>query len=106
MAETRELSQDTLGDLSTIELDLDDPLVLAIMKAMASKTRLTLLRLLKEKHLDVCGCAKALNQTEANISAQIKILEKVRLISPKYEAGRHGVKKVCEPHLERIIINI
>ena len=105
MAETQELSLKEEGVASTIELDLDDPLVLVIMKALSSETRLKILQILKNR-LDVCQTAKKLNQTEANISAQIKILEKAHLITPKYEAGRHGVKKICEPNVERIIINI
>jgi predicted transcriptional regulator len=56
--------------------------------------------------MDVCEIAKKLNQTEANISAQIKILEKAHLVTPKFEVGRHGVKKICELNADRIIINI
>ncbi|MHA1650552.1 MAG: ArsR/SmtB family transcription factor [Candidatus Helarchaeota archaeon] len=105
MAETKDLTLETTGVSSVIELDIDDPQVLIIMKALASETRLNILRILKKK-LDVCQTAKALNQTEANVSAQIKILEKAHLISPKYEAGRHGVKKICGVSIDRIIINI
>ena len=105
MAETQDLSVKEPRVSSTIELDLDDPQTFLLMKALASETRLEILRHLKLK-LDVCQTARKLNQTEANISAQIKILEKARLIIPHYEAGRHGVRKVCEPNIERIIINI
>ncbi|HUX99917.1 MAG TPA: ArsR family transcriptional regulator [Candidatus Deferrimicrobium sp.] len=105
MAETQELPLKGSRVSSTIELDLEDPMVFIIMKALASKTRLQILTNLKQK-MDVCETAKKMNQTEANISAQIKILEQARLITPRYEAGRHGVKKICEPNLDRIIINI
>jgi predicted transcriptional regulator len=89
----------------TLELDLEDQQTLLIFKALSSKTRWNLLKILALK-LDVCETAKKLNQTEANISAQMKILEKAHLIVPKFEVGRHGVKKVCELNLDRIVINI
>lgn len=89
----------------TLELDLEDPQTLIIFKALASDTRWNLLKTFGKK-LDVCEIAKMLNQTEANISAQMKILEKARLITPKFEVGRHGVKKICELNLDRIVINI
>ncbi len=104
MAETDDLILKTGALSKVIEFDLDDPQVFLLMKALSSETRLKILKILKNK-LDVCQTAKQLGQTEANVSAQIKILEKANLISPKYEAGRHGVKKICEPTVERIIIN-
>ena len=106
MSDTSDLlikKPDVSGDV--VELDLEDPQVFTIMKALSSKTRWTILQTIKHK-LDVCQTAKKLNQTEANISAQIKILEKANLVNPKYEAGRHGVRKFCELNIARLVINI
>jgi len=88
------------------ELIVEDESVAKIAKALASKTRWQILKLLREKKMDVSRIAEVLNQTEANISAQVKILEKAGLIKSKYEPGEHGVRKVCEPAVERIIIKI
>jgi len=88
------------------ELIVEDENVAKIAKALASKTRWQILKLLKEKKMDVSRIAEVLNQTEANISAQVKILEKAGLIKSKYEPGEHGVRKVCEPAIEKIIIKI
>ncbi len=88
------------------ELVVEDENVAKIAKALASKTRWQILKLLKEKKMDVSRIAEVLNQTEANISAQVKILEKAGLIRSKYEPGEHGVRKVCEPAVEKIIIKI
>ena len=105
MVEIQDLAiKESVGS-RTLELDLEDQQTLLICKALASGTRWNLLKILRLK-LDVCETAKKLNQTEANISAQMKILEKARLITPKFEVGRHGVKKVCELNLDRIVINI
>lgn len=105
MADTTDLLLKKQEVSDIVEFDLEDPQVFAIMKALSSKTRWKILQTVKEK-LDVCQTAKKLNQTEANISAQIKILEKANLLNPKYEAGRHGVRKFCELNIARIIVNI
>ncbi|NVM54168.1 MAG: ArsR family transcriptional regulator [Candidatus Helarchaeota archaeon] len=105
MADAQDLLLKESEVSDVIELNLEDPQVFVIMKALSSKTRWNILKILKER-LDVCQTAKKLKQTEANISAQIKILEKANLLNPKYEAGRHGVRKFCELNLSRIIINI
>lgn len=88
-----------------IELEIEDPQVLNIMKALSSRTRWNILKSLKQ-NLDICQTAKTLKQTEANISAQVKILEKANLIVPKYEAGRHGIRKFSQLNVNQIIIKI
>lgn len=88
------------------EFIVEDENVAKIAKALASKTRWQILKLLKDKKMDVSRIAEVLNQTEANISAQVKILEKAGLVKSKYEPGEHGVRKVCEPAVEKIIIKI
>ena len=105
MVEIQDVPVKEPGVSRTLELDLEDPQTLIIFKALASATRWNLLKTFGQK-LDVCETAKKLNQTEANISAQMKILEKARLITPRFEVGRHGVKKICELNLDRIVINI
>ena len=77
-----------------------------IAKALASKTRWNILRLLVTKKMDVSRIAEALKQTEANVSAQVKILEQAGLLDSHYEPGIHGVRKVCEPAVKRIVFII
>ncbi len=78
----------------------------AIAKALKSETRQKILAILRREELDVSRLAKRLNQTEANISAQIQNLQKVGLVSSKYEPGAHGVRKICSVTTDRIIINL
>jgi len=87
------------------ELVVSDSNVARIAKALASETRWKILKLLRIEKMDVSKIAEKLNQTEANISAQIKILEKAALIITNYEPGVHGVKKVCVPAFEKLVIN-
>lgn len=82
----------------------DDDAITKISKALSSETRWKIIKLLREKKLDVSRIADALEQTEANISAQVKILEKAGLILCKYEPGEHGVRKVSEQSCDNLII--
>jgi len=87
------------------ELEIVNGEATKIFKALASKTRRTILSLLKNgEKLDISRIAQHLKQTEANISAQIKILEKAGLILSRYEPGERGVRKICEPACEKLII--
>ena len=76
--------------------------VTKVAKAIASKTRWKILQLLGEKKMDVSRIAESLKQTEANVSAQVKILENAGLLESHYEPGIHGVRKVCEPSITKL----
>ena len=89
------------------ELEIVNGKATEIFKALASETRWKILNLLKNgEKLDISRIAEALKQTEANISAQIKILEKAGLVISRYEPGERGVRKICEPACEKLIIKI
>ncbi|MHA1596145.1 MAG: ArsR/SmtB family transcription factor [Candidatus Asgardarchaeia archaeon] len=88
------------------EVTLNIEQLIPMAKALSSSTRVSILRLLSKENCDVSTIAKKLRQTEANISAQIKILEKVGLVKSYYEPGDHGVRKICTLKVRRIILNI
>ncbi|MHA1377304.1 MAG: ArsR/SmtB family transcription factor [Candidatus Helarchaeota archaeon] len=93
--------------MKSTEIEISNGEVTKVFKALASETRWKILKLLTNgQDLDVSRIAEALKQTEANISAQIKILEKAGLITSHYEPGEHGVRKVCEPACEKLIIKL
>lgn len=83
----------------------DDDIV-KLAKALSSVTRIKILRMLDNDGVDVSQIAEAQDQTGANISAQIKILEKAQLVLSQYQPGKHGVRKVCKPGVKRIIIEL
>lgn len=85
--------------------EVPDEDVPRVAKALSSSTRWRIISILRDKHMDVSRIAEALKQTEANISAQVKILEQAGLIKSHYEPGEHGVRKVCEPAVKQVIIN-
>lgn len=90
------------------ELVVSDSNIGKIARAISSPTRWSILRLLRDKtgKIDVSRIADALKQTEANISAQIKILEKAGLVIAKYEPGEHGVRKICDLGAMVLIIQL
>ena len=88
------------------KIEIDGVNVQIIGKALSSKTRWAILQLLSQQKMDVSRIAESLKQTEANISAQIKILEKAGLIISHYEPGEHGVRKICEPACKSLIITL
>jgi len=89
----------------TLHVDEEDHLI-KVAKALSSKTRIQILKMTAKKDIDVSRIAGMLNQTEANISAQIKILEEAKLLISRYEPGMHGVRKICSTKVETVIIKL
>ncbi len=89
----------------TLEINNDEE-ILRIGRALSSGTRLTILRLLLEGEKDVTRVATKLGGTEANASAQIKILYEAGLLDYRYEPGQHGLKKISKTKIKRIIIDL
>ena len=75
-----------------------------IVKALSSKTRRKILRQIQIKPLDVSNIAAHLQMTEANISAQIKKLEKAGLVNCEYSSGQHGVRKISTLKYDKLLI--
>ncbi|MBN2229882.1 MAG: ArsR family transcriptional regulator [Candidatus Thorarchaeota archaeon] len=95
--EVQELSE-------TLQVDNDDA-ILRIGRALSSGTRLKILKLLLQGEKDVTRVARHLGGTEANASAQIKILYDADLLECRYEPGQHGLKKISKTKVKRVIID-
>jgi DNA-binding transcriptional ArsR family regulator len=89
----------------TLEINNDDA-VRRIGRALSSGTRLRILKLLLQGEKDVTRVARHLGGTEANASAQIKILFDSGLLECRYEPGQHGLKKISKTKVNRIIIDL
>jgi len=89
----------------TLEINNDDA-VQKIGRALSSGTRLRILKLLLQGEKDVTRVARHLGGTEANASAQIKILFDSGLLECRYEPGQHGLKKISKTKVNRIIIDL
>ncbi len=89
----------------TLQIDNDDA-ILRIGRALSSATRLKVLRLLLQGEKDVTRVARHLGGTEANASAQIKILYEAGLLDCRYEPGQHGLKKISKTKVKRVILDL
>ena len=92
--------------MSEDTLQVDRERTNKVAKALSSKTRIKILKMTSERDIDVSRIAGLLNQTEANISAQIKILEEAGLLVSRYEPGMHGVRKICSTKVKTVIFSI
>ena len=76
-----------IDEIKSAEPELEDLIISDIAsfkevsKSLSSDTRLKIIELLLEGPLDISRIAKRLNQTEANISAQIQNLTKSNIVS-------------------------
>ena len=89
----------------TLQID-DKDAILKIGRALSSGTRLKILHLLLQGEKDVTRVARHLGGTEANASAQIKILYEAGLLECRYEPGQHGLKKISKTKVKRITIDL
>ncbi|MFQ5834040.1 MAG: ArsR/SmtB family transcription factor [Candidatus Thorarchaeota archaeon] len=89
----------------TLEVS-DDAIISQIGKALSSPTRLKILQLLLKEELNVTAVARALRMTDANASAQVKILLDSGLLECRYEPGMHGLKKLCRASVNRIDVHL
>lgn len=80
--------------------------IILVCKALSSNTRYKIVKLLSQQEYDISRLAEELDQTEANISAQVKQLERAGLLESRYEPGSHGVLKICSTVVSKITIDI
>jgi predicted transcriptional regulator len=69
-------------------------------------TTLRMLQILWQERLDVSTIGKRLGLSEAYISAQVRMLEELKLIHVTYERGKRGIRKICEATVEKVTIII
>ena len=97
------LEVNLVGKEESITIDSDDH-VEEIVKALSSNTRRKILCQIQNEPADVSKIASDLEMTEANISAQIKKLEKAGLITCEYSSGAHGVRKISKLRYDKLMI--
>ncbi len=83
-----------------------DEYIARVASALASPTRLQILKYTLNKEADVGEIAELIKQSKANASAQIKKLEEAGLIKAIYKPGNRGVKKICSSRVREVRIYI
>ena len=99
------LEVNLLNGIESIKINTDEQIE-QIVKALSSQTRRNILRHIQTEidGLDVSRIASKLGMTEANISAQIKKLEKAGLIKCDYSSGQHGIRKISTLKYDKLTI--
>jgi predicted transcriptional regulator len=84
----------------------DDHEIVRVGRSVSTDTRLRILRLLLQDERSITEIAQAIGATEANASAQVKVLLESGLLECRYEPGKHGLKKLCRTRVKQIIIDL
>jgi len=67
-----------------------------VASALGSKVRLRILGIISASgKADIDTIAREVGKSKANVSTQVKILERAGLVRVTYAPGRRGVKKYC-----------
>ncbi len=77
-----------------------------IFKALASETRLKILKLLSQTDLNINEIGNALSINLPTISKHIQILEAAGLVTSEYMAGVQGTQKRCRLRYDRMVFSL
>ena len=81
-----------------------DQFVQKVASALASSTRIKILRYVREKPVNIAEIANLISQSKANASTQIRILENAKLLKPWYEPGIKGIRKKAESNIRKVLL--
>lgn len=87
-------------------LNFEDPDILDYMKAMASKTRVDIVRLLTESCYNINEIAEKLKIPISTVSYSVDLLEKAGIINTQLLSGKRGSMKVCSLKVDSMHINL
>lgn len=77
-----------------------------VFKALASETRLRILKLLAERDHNINELGSALEVNIPTISKHVQILELAGLVASEYMAGVQGTQKRCSLRYDRLIVSL
>lgn len=91
----------------SIEVNLDDgKLLSSIGRALSSEVRIEILKLLKEKELNINEIAEKLSIPASSAAAHVKALEEAGLIHTHLQPAVRGSMKVCSVATEQLVISM
>jgi len=92
--------------LLIVQVTKDRENAYAIIKSLASKIRLDILDLLKDKRLNVSDIAEKLDIPQSTTSTNLKFLEQAGLVKVEIASGKKGAQKLCSPCYEEIVFQL
>lgn len=92
--------------LLVVQINKDRENAFTILKSLASKIRLDILDLLKDKKLNVSNIAKKLGIPQSTISTNLKFLEEAGLVKVEIASGKKGAQKLCSSCYEEVVFQL
>jgi len=92
--------------LLVVQVTEDRENAFMILKSLASKIRLNILDLLKDKKLNVSDIAEKLAIPQSTVSTNLKFLEEAGLVKVEIASGKKGAQKLCSPCYEEIVFQL
>ena len=92
--------------LLVVEVSKDRENAFKVLKSLASKVRLDILDLLKDKKLNVSDITKKLAIPQSTVSTNLKFLEEAGLVKVEIASGKKGAQKLCSPCYEEIVFQL
>lgn len=77
-----------------------------VANALSSETRAKILAYISQRPADLEEIARAVGQSKANISSQIRKLENVSIVRSRYAPGGRGIKKIVELNVDRVVFHL
>ena len=91
----------------SIEVNLDDgKLLSSIGRALSSEVRIEILKLLKEKTLNINEIAEQLSIPPSSAAAHVKVLEEAELLHTHLQPAVRGSMKICNVAAEQLLIHM
>jgi len=92
--------------LLVVQVTEDRENAFMILKSLASKIRLDILDLLKDKKLNVSDIAQKLDIPQSTVSTNLKFLEQAGLVKVEIASGKKGAQKLCSFRYEEIVFQL
>lgn len=92
--------------LPSKELMLTEEKALAVVQALSSRLSFNILRLISKEQMDISTIARHLQTSEAHVSESVSTLQKSGLIEASYAPRKRGIRKLCKPAVQKVIIII
>jgi len=92
--------------LLIVQVTKDRENAYAVIKSLASRIRLDILDLLKDKKLNVSDIAEKLGIPQSTTSTNLKFLEQAGLVKVEIASGKKGAQKLCSPCYEEILFQL
>jgi len=92
--------------LLVVEVSKDRENAFKVLKSLASKIRLDILDLLKDKKLNVSHIAEKLGISQSTVSTNLKFLEEAGLVKVEIASGRKGTQKLCSSCYEEVVFQL